>query len=381
MIKKILLLFLCINVFSSIPGSAKEPKRINPDPGASRDVLKMYFEHMVTNPHNAKFPIPSQWTDKHIFLNVLRQYKYCLEEGEGTLSTDCVIHMLCDGAFRHVLKRDKDKPINEGKEGTVEEELTIYCDRYGKAMSEATPRDSDPHCIYNIGKIGAWQERVRYELKSDKTGFVRTGGYLPWRTNNPGNIREGEHACAKIYSRQKDSKKRCGYAGGYEKLGEIADGCVFSVYATEEQGWEDLRNLLKNGGARKNKTFIYYKNLGIDAAINMYAPQSDDNNPKRYACNIKRDLYEYAEKNKKNRKINKNNSVTKYCVEPNFSTGYTGEYDNIKIGKLDDEELEFVIKKIADLEGWPQQEKTPARGETECFDANGDIVDCPSDMK
>lgn len=259
MIKKIFLTFYLCGIFILMP-ELVNAKSITFDARVGQFVAQKYFEHMKTNPTNMSgFPIPEQWTDKHIFLNVLRQWKYCLEESpDHSVSTDCVIDKLCAGAFNHIPRQNVDESVIKN--------AAMYCDRYGTALIETEPAWSNPNCDYNIYKIGYWQEDVRYEKKSDKHGFTHEGGSIAWRFNNPGNLRDGEgsrNACAWIPVRQKKSKGK------------------FAVYTSLEAGREAQAKLLKT----KN-----YRNKTIDKAIERYAPKEDGNNPVEYANNIKRAL-------------------------------------------------------------------------------------------
>ena len=89
---------------------------------------------------------------------------------------------------------------------------------------------------------------------------ARRGGTLAWRNNNPGNIRPGAFATNH---------------GAY--AGKRSGG--FAVFPTYEQGFLAIKALLRTSR---------YSPLTISAAIAIYAPSNDSNDPVAYAATISR---------------------------------------------------------------------------------------------
>lgn len=90
-------------------------------------------------------------------------------------------------------------------------------------------------------------------------------GTAAWRNRNPGNLR---------------------YNGQAHTTGKSAAG--FAIFDTYEHGFEALEALVINvaGGSSK----IYGKNPTIDSFFAVYAPESDNNIPKRYALTVAKNL-------------------------------------------------------------------------------------------
>lgn len=131
-------------------------------------------------------------------------------------------------------------------------------------------------------KIVVGKKYVKYIYK-DGTTELREGGTLPWRNKNPGAIRKSGMAVAK------------------------ANG--FAVFASEDDGFEALRILLRGEN---------YRNLTLKSAIFKYAPPHE-NNTTKYQSDIKR---------------------------------LTGVDLNRKLCDLNNEEFERVVKTIKQIEGW-----------------------------
>jgi len=94
-----------------------------------------------------------------------------------------------------------------------------------------------------------------YNVAEDPYGNVfRAEGAIPWRSNNPGNIRAGTFAQAH---------------------GGIGKSQGFAVFPSQEAGSEALRTLLFQPESK-------YRNLPVSAAIDSFAPKADKNDTDAY---------------------------------------------------------------------------------------------------
>jgi len=90
------------------------------------------------------------------------------------------------------------------------------------------------------------------------TDEVRQGGSVAWRGRNPGNIRNGDSYGA--------------YAG--KKLHAGSNG-TFAIFPDEATGFAAIKLVLQ-----------HYGHITVQAAMNKYAPASDNNDPKSYAATV-----------------------------------------------------------------------------------------------
>lgn len=131
-------------------------------------------------------------------------------------------------------------------------------------------------------------------VMSNGDRIQRTGGTRAWRNNNPGNIVYGEFA---------------------RNNGAIGRGGRFAVFPDVATGRMAVAELLRTPA---------YNNLTISAAINRYAPPSE-NNTARY----KRQLHRV-----------------------------TGLSLNTRLRNLNDEQLMAVVDAITQIEGWREGHET-----------------------
>ena len=134
--------------------------------------------------------------------------------------------------------------------------------------------------------------RIQF-LAADGTGFVRSGGYLAWRFNNPGNLRRSPYQCANL---------------------DTNPSGPFAVFDSYETGRYALRTLLRGET---------YSPLTIEQTFYKYAPPSDNNNTVAYVNNVKASLRTHR---------------------PDVET--------LKIGELSDSDLSVIMDAIEDIEGW-----------------------------
>lgn len=136
---------------------------------------------------------------------------------------------------------------------------------------------------------------VEYEA-TDGSRFLKTGGTLNWRFNNPGNI-----------TALPDAQMQPGRIGaGIVHHGQSKN--TFVIYPTIEVGEREKKSLLK----RK------YKDQSIPEMTEIYSPSCDGNDPVGYA---------------------------KFLMEK------TGILPNEKIGDLDDEKFNKLVNAISTKEG------------------------------
>ncbi len=135
-----------------------------------------------------------------------------------------------------------------------------------------------PRSCHNWGGISAVENgtyvkcnlhnRDGYRVKYLDAKKIHFKGNINWRNNNPGNLRKSPFECGRV----------C-----------VAGSGGFSVFATEEDGWEAMRWLLTNENI-KGLTRGPYALLNIADAIAQYAPTADNNNPERYAQRVKAEM-------------------------------------------------------------------------------------------
>lgn len=102
-----------------------------------------------------------------------------------------------------------------------------------------------------------------YTMLEDPYGqSFRAEGPIPWRTNNPGNIKAGKFA---------------------ESRGAIGKAGEFAVFPDSNTGMQALRELLFQQDSR-------YRNMPVTQAIATFAPPQDKNDTKAYQAFVKRQV-------------------------------------------------------------------------------------------
>ncbi|MDR3410413.1 MAG: LysM peptidoglycan-binding domain-containing protein [Formivibrio sp.] len=137
--------------------------------------------------------------------------------------------------------------------------------------------------------------------------LIRSAGSLPWRLNNPGNLRP---LMKKGQPAPKAVKTHIGFAKVKNDKGV---DCFFLIFPDYETGVNEIRNNLKR----------LYSKQTIKDAINGYAPPKE-NNTEKYICD--------AEK-------------------------FSGLTRDRVVGKLDSSEFERLVKAIIKIEGYEDQSK------------------------
>ena len=89
------------------------------------------------------------------------------------------------------------------------------------------------------------------------SGEIRAGGTLAWLNNNPGNIR---------------------YRRAWRREGAVGRAYGYATWATYEKGYAALKSYITRYGFKTNKTILSF--------MKEYAPESDNNKPRRYASFI-----------------------------------------------------------------------------------------------
>lgn len=164
---------------------------------------------------------------------------------------------------------------------------------------------------------------VEYEA-IDGSRFLKTGGTLNWRFNNPGNI------TALPYSQKQPGR----IGSGTVHHGQSKN--TFLIYPSIEVGEREKKNLLR----RK------YKEQSIPEMTEIYSPSSDGNDPVGYA---------------------------KFLMEK------TGISANEKIGDLDDEKFNKLVNAISTKEGGlkPGEEKWVYVTNITVSDGSRPVADVP----
>ena len=102
-----------------------------------------------------------------------------------------------------------------------------------------------------------------YTTMEDPYGqSFRAEGPIPWRTNNPGNIKAGKFA---------------------ESRGAIGKAGEFAVFPDSNTGMQALRELLFQPDSR-------YRNMPVTKAIATFAPPQDKNDTKAYQAFVKQQV-------------------------------------------------------------------------------------------
>lgn len=145
----------------------------------------------------------------------------------------------------------------------------------------------------------------------DKGNYlIRTGGSLPWRLNNPGNLRPRMTSSGK--PAPKIVKSHIGFA---KTKNEKNEDCYFLIFPDYETGENELRASLK----RK------YSEKTIKEAIATYAPKKENNTET------------YIEKVEKISGLSRNSTIS----------------------KLNETEFDRLVKAIIKIEGYNDSSKEP----------------------
>lgn len=152
----------------------------------------------------------------------------------------------------------------------------------------------------------------------DGTIYIRKGGTIPWRLQNPGNVRP---------NRSKGSE----YLQPLRlAIADTASG-QFSIFGSEEDGWETKKKLLKSP---------LYRDCTIPDMAEIYAPEKDNNNPEQYAEDV---------------------------------MAWSGVSGDLTIGDMDDTTLENVMQAMKKKEGYYNLKET--RVEKWVYTTNVSITD------
>lgn len=281
MIKKIFLLFCCFNIFALSPVFAGDG-RIFIDPKVASFVITKYFGHLVSD---RKFPqYTSFLTDEIILSNVLRTWQECImSDKDNLVSTRCIAEV-CKTAFGHGI-------YEESKYTFVKSETNEYCKRFGFELINNKADQQDVDCMYSVTKKNGSQSQIQYKAYDD-SGFVRSGGTIPWRFFNPGALRRSSLACTRL-----DTKPNG----------------LFAVFESYEKGRQALHRVLRGED---------YRNLTIAQAITKYAPKKENDTP-RYIRNVKNSL-----------------------------KSVRSDVDTLKLSDLTDSQLDVLMNAIQQIEGW-----------------------------
>lgn len=165
---------------------------------------------------------------------------------------------------------------------------------------------------------------------ADGTIYIRKGGTIPWRLQNPGDVRP---------NRSKGSE----YLQPLRlAIADTASG-QFSMFGSEEDGWETKKKLLKSP---------LYRDCTIPDMAEIYAPEKDNNNPEQYAEDV---------------------------------MAWSGVSGDLTIGDMDDTTLESVMQAMKKKEGYynlkeTRVEKWVYTTNVSITDGTRPISDCPFDV-
>lgn len=99
---------------------------------------------------------------------------------------------------------------------------------------------------------------------ADGTIYIRKGGTIPWRLQNPGDVRPN-HSNASEYLQPLRIA-----------IADTASG-QFSMFGSEEDGWETKKKLLRSS---------LYRDCTVSDMAEIYAPKKDGNDPVKYAREV-----------------------------------------------------------------------------------------------
>lgn len=99
---------------------------------------------------------------------------------------------------------------------------------------------------------------------ADGTIYIRKGGTIPWRLQNPGDVRPNESNVTEFLQPLRLA------------IADTASG-KFSMFGSEEDGWETKKKLLRSS---------LYRDCTVSDMAKVYAPEKDGNNPVKYAREV-----------------------------------------------------------------------------------------------
>lgn len=99
---------------------------------------------------------------------------------------------------------------------------------------------------------------------ADGTVYIRQGGTLPWRTQNPCNVRP-------------NGRKERQYLQPLRLAVAVTASGKFGMYGCEKDGWETEKKLLRSD---------LYRNCTISEMAKIHSPEKDGNDPIKYAKDI-----------------------------------------------------------------------------------------------
>lgn len=275
------LLFGCISVLNVQAAVAAGGVFVQPH--VMQAAIKEYFVYdenglWVKTFDDGKFDAPMSKMYNAISVYAIENWNNCIKrDKDALLRPECIVD-LCGNVF-NIVNALKSR---YGKETIANQSANEYCIAFtkklvapiqadrGEMSINGTPisqisinwekNNEEPTLCKNLGpgKGGCQMvDRKQWLIKYENAGKIHENGHMNWRFNNPGNLRSSSLACTNI----------CTYPNSY-----------FAVFATEEEGWQAMYNLLTG-----NK----YGGLTISEAIATYAPRSDNNNPEKYANRVK----------------------------------------------------------------------------------------------
>lgn len=365
MIKKLLLLFFCLNVFTSEPGfgysfvgennansylpsfdnvnndnannkvtgsrflkesSMDDDTDIYIHPFVAERVIESFFGHIFKD--NA-FPLRSEvvirdlrgrenvrlmLNDSIILQIVQGKWNACATKAPVALvSSDCIID-ICDTVFKFVPK--------ESWTEEMQKSATAYCNRFAAALMVSTENMPNKNCQYKVTKENGNQNRIKFE-RPDGSGYMNKTYYkngkqigtLAWRLNNPGNLRDAPArlACAVLEIKQPKADKN-GVLIRDEEGNLVYGSYPFAVFDEPETGWLALKRLLSTEK---------YTGKTILSAMQTYAPSSDNNRPDVYAKHVKQAL-----------------------VERGQHAGDVGYYETVLIGQMSSADINVMMEAI-----------------------------------
>ena len=288
MTQKTLVLLSGILVFGTTAAFANNSGRIFIHPAVVEDVMYDYFfappDHGNRNEFASAILRLDWYTKSRLFWHIQQEWNECIaSDADNLVSIRCVIN-LCQSAFDYV--------ATEPMRAIWAQHGADFCRSFVRDLVSAEPPTISRSCPYEISKQNGSQMRIQF-LATDGTGFIRSGGFLAWRFNNPGNLRRSSYQCANL---------------------DTDPSGPFAVFDSYETGRYALRTLLRGET---------YSPLTIEQTFYKYAPPSDNNNTVAYVNNVKASL------------------------RPHRS-----DVDTVKIGELSDSDLVVIMDAIEAIEGW-----------------------------
>lgn len=99
---------------------------------------------------------------------------------------------------------------------------------------------------------------------ADGTIYIRKGGKISWRLQNPGNVRPNKSNASEYLQPLRLA------------IADTASG-QFSMFGSEEDGWETKKKLLRSS---------LYRDCTVSDMAEIYAPKKDGNDPVKYAKEV-----------------------------------------------------------------------------------------------